>query len=215
MGGERIGGIATKNSLLRELLANAQSQMTAGVSVHSISGFLATTQMLKDQWKAGIASTMPRAQIADFYQSRINIIADALKEIDEKTRSTSIAPIIRQKPLGGMYVYADFTTLLKGKKIPTILQSYIGSETIETGKHFRDLLLSIYKLGYVPVSTVNGEIFGEESHKITLRISCVERNLNALKYAVNTFRGAVQLLTGIELGASAIDFVKFREEVKT
>ena len=39
MGGERIGGIATKNTLLRELLMNAQSQMTAGVSVHSISGF--------------------------------------------------------------------------------------------------------------------------------------------------------------------------------
>lgn len=213
MGGERIGGIATKNALLRELLANAQSQITAGVSVHSISGFLATTQMLEGQWRAGIDSTMPRAQIADFYQMRISIVADALREMDEKIGLTLMSPIIRQKPLGGMYVYADFTALLKGKKIPTVLQSDIGSETIETGKHLRDFLLSIYKLDYVPVSTVNGEIFGETSHKITLRISCVERNLCALKYAVNTFRGAIQLLTGVELGASTVDFAKVKEEL--
>jgi hypothetical protein len=100
-----------------------------------------------------------------------------------------------------MYVYADFTSLLKGKKVPEKMQSDVGSETIETGKHFRDFLLAANKLGYTPVSTVNGEIFGETSGKITLRISCVERNLQALHQAVNTLFGSIQTLTGIQLGA--------------
>jgi aspartate/methionine/tyrosine aminotransferase len=184
MGGERIGGIATKNKLLRELLMNAQSQMTAGVSVHSISGFLATTKLLLGQWHAGIAPTTHRAHIADFYQSRIDIIANALQNID--------ANIIKHKPVGGMYIYADFTSLLKGKLIPENLQSYVGSKTFECGKHLRDVLLSAHKLGYAPVSTVNGEIFGEAENKITLRISCVERHLPALHQAVNTFIGTIQ-----------------------
>ena len=213
MGGERIGGIATKCQLLRELLANAQSQMTAGVSVHSISGFLATTHLLKGQWQGDIQSTAPRAKIADFYQSRISVISTVFNDIDKRTGNDIKAPIVRQSPLGGMYVYANFTHLLKGKTIPETVQSIVGSKTIETGKQLRDYLLSVYKLGYVPVSTVNGEIFGEDDHTIALRISCVERNMNALNYAVNTFRGAIQLLLDVDLGAKTVNFMKVKEDL--
>ena len=213
MGGERVGGIATKNPLLRELLANAQSQMSAGVSVHSITGFLATTELMRDQWQAGIHPEMPRAQIANFYQSRIRVIADALHEIDQIAGSAA-TPILRQKPAGGMYVYADFTALLKGKKIPEILQNVIGSKTLETGQHLRDLLLFIYKLNYTPVSTVNGEIFNEDNNKITLRISCVEKNMRALNQAVNTFRGVMQILLGRDFGAKTVDFAQVKEDIR-
>ncbi len=212
MGGERIGGIATKNPLLRELLANAQSQMTAGVSVHSISGFLATTQLFKGQWSAGIDLSQPRAQIADFYQSRINMVAGALNEIDHIIGNGHLSPIVKQKPVGGMYLYADFTGLLKGKAIPQALQNLVGSKTIETGKHLRDFLLAMHKLSYVPVSTVNGEIFGEEN-KITLRISCVERNICALKYGVHTLKGAIQVLLDKDFGVNPIDLTRVKDAI--
>lgn len=211
MGGERIGGIATKHPLLRELLANAQSQMTAGVSVHSISGFLATTQLFKGQWQPGIDSSKPRAQIADFYQSRIDIMASALNEIDRV--AGSLTPIVKQKPVGGMYLYADFTALLKGRTIPPLLQNAVGSNTITTGQHWRDFLLNMHKLNYVPVSTVNGEIFGEQDHKITLRLSCVERNVCALNYAVNTIKGAIQVLLGLEMGANPVDLLRVKDDI--
>jgi len=200
MGGERIGGIATKNPLLQELLANAQSQMAAGVSVHSISGFLATTELFLGQWMPGIDKEEPRAKIADFYQTRIDIITNALFEIDQLT-GLQKTPMVKQKPVGGMYLYADFTKQVKGKAVPEILRNEIGSDTIETGEHWRNLLLNMHRVSYIPVSTVNGEIFGEEPNKITLRISCVERDLNNLALAVNTFKGAFQLLLGIESGA--------------
>jgi len=211
MGGERIGGIVTKNPLLVELLMNAQSQMTAGVSVHSISGFLATTQKLLGQWQAGIADTTPRAQIANFYQSRISVIVEALQKVDKLTFSSS--SIVKLKPIGGMYIYADFTDLLKGKSVPVNMQHAIGSKTIETGKHLRDFLLAADQFGYLPVSTVNGEIFGEQADKITLRISCVERNMHALQYGVNTLVGAIQTLLNIDLGARPVDLALVKQHL--
>ena len=92
-----------------------------------------------------------------------------------------------------MYVYADFAPFLKGKIVPPALQQDVGSATLETGRHLRDLLLHADKLGdgYVPVATVNGEVFGEDASRMTLRISCVERSLKALDYAVNTLRAVL------------------------
>lgn len=183
LGGERVGGVVTKNVLLRTLLTNAQSQMTAGVSVHSIPGFLATTCLFKGQWKAGQATeASPRACIANFYQERISLVARGL--------GPRVLPF---PPGGGMYVYADFAPFLKGKLVPPALQQDVGSATLETGRHLRDLLLHADKLGdgYVPVATVNGEVFGEDASRMTLRISCVERSLKALDYAVNTLRAVL------------------------
>lgn len=187
LGGERVGGVVTKNLLLRTLLTNAQSQMTAGVSVHSIPAFLATTCLFKGQWKAGQATeTSARASIANFYQERILIVARGL--------GTRVLP---SPPAGGMYVYADFAPFLKGKPVPPALLQDVGSATLETGKSLRDLLLHADKLGYVPVATVNGEIFSEDSSRMTLRISCVERNLKALEYAVNTLRAVLVSIGGL------------------
>lgn len=186
LGGERIGGIATKNPVLRTLLTNAQSQMTAGVSVHSITGFLATTALLTGSWKAGAAAGTFRGIIAEFYQKRINLVASGL--------GVSVVP---QVPQGGMYVYADFTNTLKGKPVPLELRNAVKSDTIESGRHLRDLLLSLHLIGYVPVATVNGEVFGESQDRITLRISCVEKSLVVLGYAINSFRAVLNLVGGV------------------
>ena len=56
----------------------------------------------------------------DFYQSRIDIIATALRKLMRLSSS---------KPIGGMCVYADFTALLKGKMVPEKLQHDVGSKT--------------------------------------------------------------------------------------
>ena len=205
LGGERVGGVATKSPLLRSLLQNAQSQITAGVSVHSIPAFLATTLLFRDQWKAGAGVGGPRASIADFYQQRIAIVASGLGPA-----------VVPRAPGGGMYVYANFTNQLKGKPVPEALRQAVGSATVETGAHLRDLLLAAHKLGggYLPVATVNGEVFSEAYGVIALRISCVERSLRALELAVVTFQAVLSIVGGVGDCPPPVDFAQARAEME-
>jgi len=213
MGGERLGGIATKNKLLLRLMANAQSQMTAGVSVHAIPGFLATTILFRNQWGPGAALGKSRAVIADYYQQRIKIVAEALPK-----------EVLSNLPGGGMYVYADFTALLKGRAVPSVCVEDVGSVTLESDRNLCDLLLSVHRLGLIPVSTVPGSDFGDDPQRITLRISCVERNIHILKYAVSTIKALMQILLANDpesadsvaaAAAAAVNVEAFRLELAT
>ena len=158
-----MGGVATKCKLLLRLMANAQSQMTAGVSVHAIPGFLATTVLFRNQWSPGAALGKSRAVISDYYQQRIKIVAEALPK-----------EVLSSHPGGAMYVYADFTTLLRGRAVPSVCVGDVGSVTLESGQNLCALLLSVFRLGLIPVSTVPGSDFGDDPQRITLRISCVD-----------------------------------------
>jgi hypothetical protein len=101
-----------------------------------------------------------------------------------------------------MYVWVSFADVLKGKAVPTAVRDLVGSETIQTGQHLMKFLLSLHRLGFTPISVCDGEVFGAPSEAISVRISCVDRNLANMTLAMNSLKGSVGLLTGIDMGAT-------------
>lgn len=196
-GGERIGGFACKNPDLMQGLCNALSIKNAGVNVHAEAGFAKALESLKGTFRASEYDPQnERHRIATYYSLRRQLVITAINSINNHFES----PIIQAQDTGGsMFIWADMSAL-KGSPVPESMLNVVGSETIETGEHLKNFMLNLHKIGYLPVSICHGEVFKGDADNLAIRISCVDKDLEKFTYFSESFKGAMQTLTGKDLG---------------
>jgi aspartate/methionine/tyrosine aminotransferase len=198
-GGERIGGAGSINPSIMRGIFSALSFLMAGSNVHSSRGLMMAMTLLKGHFKPAAPADNPRHKIAAFYGSRRKLVAETIIEMNTKLGGQFIQG---KDTDASMYVWVSFADVLKGKAVPTAVRDLVGSETIQTGQHLMKFLLSLHRLGFTPISVCDGEVFGAPSEAISVRISCVDRNLANMTLAMNSLKGSVGLLTGIDMGAT-------------
>ncbi|MDR3477813.1 MAG: pyridoxal phosphate-dependent aminotransferase [Gammaproteobacteria bacterium] len=197
-GGERIGGAGSINPSIMRGTFSALSFLMAGSNVHSSKGLITAMTLLKDHFRPAVANENPRHKIAEFYGSRRKLVADTLTEINNKLNGGRIQG---EDTGASMYVWATFSDALSGKPVPLAVRDLVGHDTIQTGNHFMKFLLSLHRLGFTPISVCDGEVFGAKSEAISVRISCVDRKMSNMIQAMNSLKGGIGILTGIDMGA--------------
>lgn len=193
-GAERIGGVGSINPSIMRGTLSALSFLMAGSNTHSSKGLVTAMKFLQGTFQPAEPSLNPRHKIAEYYGARRQLVANTIAEINQKLNGN----FIKGHDTGGsMYVWAEFGDLLKGKPVPMEMRKFVGSDTIETGEHFMRLLLSLHQIGLTPFSVCDGEIFGASAESISVRISCVDRNMNNMQQAMHSLKSALEILTSV------------------
>lgn len=151
-----------------------------------------------------------RYQTAQFYQDRLKIVADGLKEIEDAL-SVSILPRLSTNghqeaddhvPKGAYYVFPSFA-FLKGKPIPGELhdafrQQHPGRNDMAF-RNADDIALALqnaHLLGLQPAVVASGTLFYKDEAKkaetMDVRISTVAPDETLMRGLTNTLKGLVQ-----------------------
>ncbi len=123
-----------------------------------------------------------------------------------------------------MYLYPDFTDVLKGKKVPEHMKEQLGFTEFKDGNDFRKFMMYLHKSssvdkGYAPVAVCNEELFripedvAKSPSGIKARVSCV-LTPKQTKLLVESFKGAIKEIykaNGIDLNLNVNP--KTKEEI--
>ncbi len=149
-----------------------------------------------------------RFEKADYYQERLRIVHGGLKDI-ETALNTRIGvaetKLFRGNgdgmPQGTYYLYPDFS-FLQGQPIPQELQGVCsGNAIFKNSDDITMALANAHLIGLQPMTVASGTLFEKDNPSVmTLRISTVDPDINAMNGAVNTLKGFVQKTMGIDLG---------------
>lgn len=161
-----------------------------------------------------------RFEKADYYQERLRIVHGGLKEIEAKLNEKSAdgrgVRLFHGKndgpPQGTYYLYPDFS-FLQGRPIPPELQAVCSGNTIfKNSDDISMALANAHLIGLQPMTVASGTLFERDNPNImTLRISTVDPDINAMHGAVKTLKGFVQKTMGIDLSVkfeTGIDALK-------
>jgi aspartate/methionine/tyrosine aminotransferase len=200
---DRGAVIAAFNPVILKHLRGCTSFDTLGASHPSL---LATANTLAEIATGGVEARGAhssrddnyRFQVADFYQDRLKIVADGIKDIEQKL-GVSILP--DGAPKGTYYLFPSFE-FLKGKAIPEELApAFNGKATFENADDVTTALKNAHLLGLQPITVGSGTLFTKNKDTMNFRLATIEPDIEMMHGAVNTLRGLAQKVMGQELGA--------------
>lgn len=200
---DRGAVIAAFNPVILKYLRGCTSFDTLGASHPSL---LATANTLAEIATGGVEARGARTsrdnnyryQVADFYQERLKIVADGIKDMEGKL-GVSILP--DGAPKGTYYLFPSFE-FLKDKTIPKELAGvFEGKTTFENADDVTTALKNAHLLGLQPITVGSGTLFTKNKDTMNFRLATIEPDIEMMHGAVNTLRGLAQKVTGIDLGA--------------
>jgi aspartate/methionine/tyrosine aminotransferase len=158
------------------------------------------------------SATNFRYKLAAYYQDRIKIVAEGLRNID-KAIASSILP--GSTPKGAYYLYVSLQCLL-GKPVPAEFGTLFNKDA--SFANANDVCLALchaHLIGLQPVTVASGVLFTNDPKTMRIRISTVEPNIGQMRGIIGTIGGLIQRVLGVSLGASfhSIDCLRKRHPV--
>lgn len=150
-----------------------------------------------------------RYQTADYYQSRMQTVADGIRELEQQL-NVSIMP--DGNPKGAYYLFPDFS-FLKNQPVPEELQAAVKKTHFENADDLTAALKNAHLIGLQPITVGSGTLFTHDPGTMSFRFSAIEMDEAKMGSAVNTLKGLVQKSLGNDLGASFYTVDELKERV--